>query len=60
MAILRFQCSECGFGNREVGDLMDEDEIYCVVCLQEQGRLIRIRCWEEPDQARLRPLLEAA
>jgi predicted nucleic acid-binding Zn ribbon protein len=30
MAILRFQCSECGFGDREVGHLMDEGEIYCV------------------------------
>jgi len=23
-------------------------------------RAIRVRCWEEPDQARLRPPLEAA
>ena len=60
MAILRFQCPECGFGDREVGHLMDEGEIHCVVCLEEQGRYIRVRCWEEPDQARLRPPLEAA
>ena len=60
MAILHFQCPECGFGHREVGHLMDEGEIYCVVCVEEQRRYIRVRCWEEPDQARLRPPLEAA
>ena len=60
MAILRFQCPECGFGRREVGDLMDEGEIDCVVCMEEQGRYILVPCWEESDQARLRPPLEAA
>ena len=60
MAMLRFQCSECGFGDREIGHLMDEGEIHCVVCVEEQRRYIRVRCWEEPDQARLRPPLEAA
>jgi hypothetical protein len=60
MPIFRFQCSECGFGDREVGHLMDEGGIYCIVCLEEQGRRIRLRCWEEPDQACLRPAAEAA
>lgn len=60
MSYFRFQCSECGFGDREVGHLMDEGEIYCIVCLEEQGRRIRVRCWEEPEQARLRPAAEAA
>ena len=33
---------------------MDEDDIHCVVCLEELGRLIRVECWEDEDQARLR------
>ena len=60
MAMLRFQCPECGFGDREIGHLKDEGEIHCVVCVEEQGRYIHVHCWEEPDQARLRPPLEAA
>jgi hypothetical protein len=27
MAILRFQCSECGLGDREIGHLMDEGDL---------------------------------
>ena len=54
------QCPECGFGDRELGE-MAETQIYCVVCLEEQGRTVRVRCWEdEPDQARLRGALAAA
>ena len=48
MAILHFQRPECGFGHREVGHLMDEGEIYCVVCVEEQRRYIRVHCWEVP------------
>ena len=57
-----FQCSECGFGHHEVGHLVAETEVYCVVCLEEEGRLISIHCWQEdePDQARLRADLVAA
>jgi hypothetical protein len=57
-----FQCPECGFGHHEVGHLVAETEVYCVVCLEEEGRLISIHCWQEdePDQARLRADLVAA
>jgi hypothetical protein len=57
-----FQCPECGFGHHEVGHLVAETEVYCVVCLEEEGRLISIHCWQEdePDQARLRTDLVAA
>jgi hypothetical protein len=51
-----FQCPECGFGDYEVGHLAAEAEIYCVVWLEEEGRLIGLRRWEEEarPQARLR------
>jgi hypothetical protein len=57
-----FQCPECGFGHHELGHLVAETEVYCVVCLEEEGRLISIHCWQEdePDQARLRADLVAA
>jgi len=60
--MVRFQCPECGLGDREVGYLVANDEIYCIVCLEEQGRQIRVACWEEgkTDQARLREDLVAA
>ena len=60
MGMLRFHCPECGMGDFEIGP-MPEAEIHCVVCLDEQGRLIRLDCWEEEtDQARLRERLVAA
>jgi hypothetical protein len=61
--MFRFQCPECGFGDHEVGHLVvAETQVYCVVCLEEDGRLLGIHCWEEsePDQARLRAALVGA
>jgi hypothetical protein len=60
MALLRFQCPECGSGDHEVGPLVAETDIYCVVCLEEEGRQIRVECWEEGAQARLREGLVVA
>ena len=62
MELLRFQCPECGFGDHEVGHLVAETEIYCVVCLEERGRQIRVECWGEGEgaQARLREGLVVA
>ena len=51
--MMRFQCPNCGMGDAELGHLMDEDEVHCIVCLEELGRLIRVECWLE-DQARFR------
>ena len=60
--MIHFQCPECGFGDYEVGHLVAEDEVYCIVCLEEEGRRIRVRRWEdgEPVQARLREGLVTA
>jgi hypothetical protein len=57
--MMHFQCPECGMGDHEVGHLVAEPVEYCVVCLDEQGRLIRLECWQEP-QSRLRDLTVAA
>ena len=62
MLVLRFRCPECGFGNHEVGHLTAEDEIYCLVCLEEEDRLIRLNRWQgevEIAHARIR-LADAA
>ena len=37
-----FQCPECGLGDHEVGHMVVEGEVYCIVCMDEQGRLIRV------------------
>jgi hypothetical protein len=36
-------------GDREVGHVVAETEVYCVVCSEEQGRQIRIESWEEGE-----------
>jgi hypothetical protein len=62
-ACWHFQCPECGFGDGEFGHLLSADEVYCIVCLEEEGRNVRLRRWqaaEEPNQARLRGGLVAA
>jgi len=58
--MMRFQCPECGMGEYEVGHLVAEPGEYCVVCLDECGRLIRLECWPDISQARLRDLPVAA
>ena len=47
MRLFRFQCPDCGLGDYETGHLVAADEVYCVVCLEEEGRLIRLHRWEE-------------
>jgi hypothetical protein len=57
----RFHCPECGFGDHEIRHVSGAD-IYCIVCLEEQGRQIRVECWTEGEraQARLREGLVVA
>jgi hypothetical protein len=47
-------------GDAELGHLMDEDDVYCIICLDELRRLIRVECWTDADQARLRRGLASA
>jgi hypothetical protein len=39
-------CPECGVGDRELGHTLTAHEIYCVVCLDETGRQVRLHRWE--------------
>ena len=59
-----FACSECGFGNSELGYLASYDEIYCMVCLEESERHVVLHRWitavDRVPQARLRGDLVAA
>jgi hypothetical protein len=61
-ACWQFQCPECGFGDGEFGYLLSADEVYCVVCLEEEGRAVRLHRWQTAElyQARLRGGLVAA
>jgi hypothetical protein len=56
MATIHFQCPECGFGDHEVGQRVAEDDVHCIVCLEEQVRQRRVEFWEQDEgaQARLR------
>lgn len=48
-ALWHFHCPECGFGDGEHGHLLDEQEIYCFVCLHEEQRYVRLRRWERVE-----------
>jgi hypothetical protein len=45
-AFWSFHCPECGVGDRELGFTLTAHEIYCVVCLDEIGRQVRLHRWE--------------
>jgi hypothetical protein len=45
-AFWQFHCPECGFGDAEHGHLLTAHEIYCVVCLEEDRRHVRLHRWE--------------
>jgi hypothetical protein len=45
-AFWHFHCPECGFGDTEHGHLLAAQEIHCIVCLEEEGREIRLHRWE--------------
>ncbi len=52
--MMRFQCPNCGMGDTEVGHPTNGDDVHCVLCLEELGRLIRVERWEDDPQARFR------
>jgi hypothetical protein len=45
-AFWQFHCPECGFGDGEHGLLLTAEEIYCMVCSEEERRLVRLHRWE--------------
>jgi hypothetical protein len=52
--VLRFQCPDCGLGDYEVGQLTHDTEVYCIVCHEENGRIVRLQRWEEAETAHAR------
>jgi hypothetical protein len=41
-----FCCPECGFSDEELGHLLGDHELYCIVCLEEaDGPLVRLQRW---------------
>jgi len=45
-AFWRFKCPECGVGDRELGHMLTAEELYCIVCLDETERRVRLQRWE--------------
>jgi predicted RNA-binding Zn-ribbon protein involved in translation (DUF1610 family) len=45
-AFWNFHCPECGVGNYELGHSLSAEEIYCIVCLDETERRVRLHRWE--------------
>ena len=44
VSIWRYQCPECGIGDRDTGHLHPDDAIYCEACL-EDGQHVKLRRW---------------
>jgi hypothetical protein len=55
----RFRCPACGIGDEEVGDLVQPDDAYCIVCLEHDGVHVRLKRWEDTGQPRRRRLVAA-
>jgi len=44
-----FHCTECGFGDFELGHLAEAHDVHCTICLMETGKHIRLRRWEADE-----------
>jgi len=44
-----YHCPECGFSDREFGDLAVTDAIYCEVCLEDKHH-VRLKRWQADEQ----------
>jgi hypothetical protein len=44
-----FHCTECDFGDAELGHLAEAHDVHCTVCLMETGKHIRLRRWEADE-----------
>ena len=49
-----FQCPKCGFGSHEVGHLIGDSEVFCIVCLEEASIQVRPQRWEESGDGKAR------
>ncbi len=44
-----FHCPDCGTGHAELGHLLSAHEIHCIVCLEDDGRQVRLRRWQATE-----------
>jgi hypothetical protein len=42
-----FQCPECSFSHIEFECFGADDEVHCIVCLEERQATIRLRRWRQ-------------
>jgi hypothetical protein len=48
-----FQCPECEFSHIEFECLAIDDDLHCIVCLEERRVTVRLRRWAaQPEPAR--------
>jgi len=45
-AFWHINCPECGVGDAEHGHLLAAHEIHCIICMEEEGREVRLHRWE--------------
>ncbi len=49
VAVWCFHCPECGYGHEDLGHLLEDDEIHCIVCLETERRTTPLRRWLEGE-----------
>ena len=43
----RYHCRDCGVGDADTQHLAADHAIYCEVCLEDEGRYVRLVRWPE-------------
>ena len=52
LQLFRFRCPECGISDEELGHLVAHDDAHCMVCFMDDGRIVRLRRWADPEVAK--------
>ena len=50
-----FHCPECGMGDYECGYLADDQQLFCEVCLEQEGRLVCLERWLADEEISVYP-----
>jgi hypothetical protein len=45
MTRYHFECPECEFDDTEAGALATETQIFCTLCFEDSGHIVRLRRW---------------
>jgi hypothetical protein len=45
MTRYHFECPECEFDDTEAGALATETQIFCTLCFEDTGHIVRLRRW---------------